>query len=887
MNDELRAHLEGLIERNVAAGMSPDEARHAALRVFGGVEQIKERARDERRSVWGEQVLQDLRYAVRQLRKTPAFTAVVVLSLALGIGANTAVFSRINDRLLKMLPVRSPGELVLFQWLPSQQGGGPPSDGGDSGNDNIDRETGRRTRRLFSLRTYEVFRDDHAVLSEVFAVAPVWALNIRIDGETEVVGNAQLVSGNYYTGLGVSAFHGRTLSVEDDRADAALVAMISYRYWQTRFGADLAAIGKTIMVNRTPVVIVGITPPEFRDTISGGAVDLTMPLGSAPAIRSDGKEITNPGHWWLHILGRLRPGITLQQVRVALGNRFIASAREGIPKINDDDLPRLRAVSGGYSSTEADRQQEAGPLKIELGITALVLFAACVNVANLLLARGAVRRRELAVRLALGASRGRIIRQLLTESVLLAALGAALSTGFAFWGLDLLSVLSPAGDAPALDWRVLGFTSGIAILTSIGFGLVPALQATRFDVSSEFQGGTRQLWGDRSRLGRTLLVLQMAVSLVLLVGAGLFVRTVRNLRHVDVGFNRSNLLLFGFNPTLAGYERAQLPNLFARVAERIATVPGARGVTFSSWPILSNSSGFILTLPIPGYTPPSGQDDAVTFQPIAANYFETYQIPLLAGRSFGSQDGATTPRVAIVNQAFVRKYFTDANPVGRRVGRGSSEKEIVGVVSDVKQRDLRTAAVPTLYVPFTQNIGRSGVFTFAVRTAGEPARMGSAIRAAVREVEDNVPLTRLRTQDEIVENVLLENERFFARMSGFLGALALALACVGLYGLLSYSVLRRTGEIGLRMALGAESASVLRMILRESLTLVAIGVIVGIGLSFIASRLVASVLFGLSLSDPLTYTAVALMLVLVASLASWWPARRAAKMDPMVALRCE
>ncbi|MEO6569597.1 MAG: ABC transporter permease, partial [Opitutaceae bacterium] len=476
-----------------------------------------------------------------------------------------------------------------------------------------------------------------------------------------------------------------------------------------------------------------------------------------------------------------------------------------------------------------------------------------------------------------------------TESLVLAALGAALSTCFAIWGLDLLSAVSVGEDAPPLNERVIGFTTVVAVLASMGFGLMPALRATRLDLNAEFQGGRGKLGGGPSRLGRALLIVQVALSLVLLVGAGLFIRTVSNLRAVNVGFDRSRLVLFSIDASWTGYSPAQANALNDRVGERIAGLPGIDGVTFAGWSILSNMGGFEIGVSIPGYSPPPGERTTVKLAPVAVNYFQTYRIAVLAGRAFEPRDGATAQKVAVINRAFARKYFGEENPLGKTIRQGRDEREVVGLVTDVKQEDLRVPAAPVLFVPLVQsgNGPRTRATFFTVRTAGEPAPMIGAIRHAVREVDSNLPVINLRTQDEVVERRLLSSERLFARMSVCLGLLALALACVGLYGLMSYAVHRRTGEIGVRMALGALPRTVLAMILRESLGLVLLGVGLGLAAAAGATRLVGHLLYGLSPMDAPTYAAVALVLIVVASVAALLPARRAAKVDPVVALRSE
>jgi predicted permease len=880
MNAELRAHLDALIERNLASGMSPDEARFAAVRAFGGVAQIAERARDERRSAWVEHLWLDLRYAARQLRKTPAFTFVAVLSLAIGIGANTAIFSFINVALLKTLPVQRPHELVVFDWVIGAQGGRPTvGSWGDLGSVDTDPATGRDANRVFSLRAFERFREGNARLTDMFAVALVWNPTIRIDDQSEIV-VSQFVSGNYHSALGVAAFRGRTLTPTDDQPGAPPVAVISHHYWQSRFAGDPAAIGKTLMFNRVAATIVGVTPPGFAGTLlSIGSTDITLPLAMAPQFHPAGAKTTDVQFSWLRIMGRLKPGATREQAAASLEPVFHAVAHEAIP--NQSDSPRLRATSGAWGRGEADRRNNARSLTLAMGLVALLLIAACANVANLLVARGATRRREIAVRLALGSGRGRIVRQLLAESVLLALLGAAAGLLLAVWGGPLLFF----GETPELDARVLGFAISIAVVVSVAFGLAPALRATRVDLASEFQGGPRTLGGGaRSRLSQTLMVVQVAISLVLLVGAALFARTVHNLKAIDVGFNRTHLLRFSVDGEPAGYGPTQFVDLHRRIAGRISALPGVRSVTYSRWAVLDNSSGYETGLAIPGQTLPGGKREGVRWDSVSENYFATLETPILLGRGLESQDSAPNAKTVVVNQAFAKHYFPDHEPIGQRIRVNNSEREIVGVVRDMKQIDFRQPTPPTVFVPFAQVM--SAEAEFAVRTAGEPGALAAAVRSAVSEIDRNLLVTNVRTQDERVEGLLSE-ERLFARLTTFFGIVALALACIGLYGLMSYSVHRRTGEIGLRMALGALPAHVLRMILRESLSLVLLGVAVGLLAAAGAVRLVANLLYGLSPTDAPTYAAVAVLLIAVALLAALLPARHAAKIDPMIALRAE
>ncbi|MDO8543700.1 MAG: ABC transporter permease [Opitutaceae bacterium] len=903
LSEEIQAHLAMAIEANVAVGMSPEEARYAALREFGGVEQIKERYRDERGVAWIEHLVQDLRYAVRQLRKTPGFTAVVILSLALGIGANTAIFSFINDVLLRKLPVKNPNELVLFNWLAEPESMRQRS---WSGRVVDEPGTGLWLGTTFSGPVFEQFRQHSPALSDVFAfVQTVRPVKVTTGGQAETVRLAQVVSGNYHAGLGVSAALGRLLTPADDQPGAAPVVVISYGFWQRKFGGDPAVIGQVLTANTVPCMIVGVTPREFTGTGEVGEVpDLTFPMVKKLELEPFDRSPTNT--WRLNIMGRLKPGATAGQVRASLEGLYREDVRQGDaakmkerrgPAIAPMDVPQLRVVSGARGLSQT-RKNYVPSLQIMMGLVALVMIAACANVANLLLARGAARRKEIGIRLALGASRGRLVRQLLTESMLLALLGAAAGVGLAWWARDGLLALRPIGPNSGLvftlelDGHVLAFTTAVAMLTGVAFGLLPALRATRINLTEEFQGGTRNLGaGSRPALARSLVVLQVGLSLVLLIGAALYVRTLRNLQEVDLGFNRAGVLLFRVDASLASDRKwREIVQLHDRIVERLSSIPGVKGVTYSYRPLIGVFTDFAGSLVwVPGYTVP-GKEEMAQGHWIAPKFFDVFEIPLMLGRKFDARDfdSARSGSVAIVNEAFARKYFGEENPIGRlfgknKIGAAPAGIEIVGVVRDTKWL-VREAPRPNVYWPYP-SLGFPTA-SFAVRASGDPHALTSAIRGAVREIDPKLPLYDVRTQDEDMDR-LFHQERLFVALSSFLGLLALALASIGLYGLMSYTVHRRTGEIGLRMALGARSGRVIGMIVRESLTLVCLGIVLGIAGAWAASRLIAKMLFGLSATDPVTYAGVALLFTGVALLACLLPARRAAKVDPMVALRCE
>ena len=859
---------------------------------------------------------QDLRYGARMLLKQKGLTAIAVLSLALGIGANTALFSVVDAMLLKKLPVKEPDRLALF-------GARSPRDfspGSYTGNSSRDPVTGERVMTSFPYQSFARFREQPGVLSDVFAFGGV-SLNVSADGQADVA-SGQAVSGNYYAGLGVQAMIGRTITDEDDKASASPAAVVSYRYWQRRFSGDPGVIGKQINLNNVAFTVIGVTPPGFDGTGQAGSTrDVTIPIAWEPQMYVDRERsnMNGAGVWWLLIIGRLKPGATIEQARAQLEGVFHQSVAEHrtarqtqaqaqggnqIKALESKDFPRLTMESGSQGEMNT-RQFYAPSLYMLLGVVGLVLLIACANVANLLLARAAARRKEIGVRLALGASRRRLVRQLLTESVMLAGLGGALGILFALWikdGLLAVSDWGPRALEPRLDWRVLGFTMALSMLTGIVFGIVPAWRATKVDLAPSLKDNARgSSAASRSLLSRGLVITQVALSLLLLVGAGLFLRTLLNLQRVEPGFNTRNLLLFGVQPGLIGYKDEKLTQLYQQMAERIEAVPGAQAVTFSRMTLLAqgaSSRGVFLrgALSVPpdseGRIKPSG--DGYVHH-VRENFLESMEIPLLAGRSLKPQDDAKAPKVVVVNQTFANKYFPDENPIGKRFTfdtKKPDDIEIVGLARDAKYTRQRDEIPPTVYIPWRQDLRAMSGVTFEVRTAGDPNVAVAAVRQAVREVDGNLPLNNVKTQVEQAEETL-RMERLFAKLLSLFGLLAQQLASIGLYGVMAYSVSQRTNEIGIRMALGANQRDVLKMVLRQGMALTIIGVVLGLAGAYVLTKYLESkmnlnnMLFGVKVSDPLTYGVIAAFLTLVALLACFIPARRATKVDPMVALRCE
>jgi predicted permease len=863
-------------------------------------------------------LLQDLRYGFRMLLKQKGLTAVALLSLALGIGANTALFSIVDAMLLKMLPVKEPERLVLFKSVAPKDFSG----GSYTGSSNNDPVTGERTMTSFAYQSYQRLREQQGPLSDIFAFGGV-SLNVSADGQAEVA-TGQAVSGNYFTGLGVQPAAGRLLTDEDDKAGATPVAVLSHRYWQKRFAGDQATVGKQINLNNVSFTVIGVSAKGFDGTMSvGTSQDVTIPIAMEPQLYVDKQRsnLNGAGSWWLRIMGRLKPGVTAEQAQAQLENAFHqsvvehraarqaaaqASGGNAINNLDPKQYPRLFADPGGQGEMYR-RKYYAPSLYLLLGVVGLVLLIACANVANLLLSRAAGRQKEIGLRLALGASRWRLIRQLLTESVLLSVLGGLFGIVFAVWIKNgLLAVTDWGGRGmsalePRLDWRVLGFTLGLSLLTGIVFGLAPAWRTTRVDLTPTLKDSGRSSSSVHpSLLSRGLVVVQVALSLLLLVGAGLFVRTLFNLQRVDPGFNTQNLLLFDVQPGLIGYKDEKLRQLYQQLSERVEGVPGAQAVTFSRVPLLgqssSTSSMFLrealnATPDAEGRIPPTGEAHRHT---VRENFLEAMGIPLLQGRTFRAQDDTKSPKVVVVNQTFANKFFPNENAIGKRFTFDTSkpdELEIIGICKDAKYATQRDDVPPTVYGSYRQERPFSGA-VFEVRTGADPTSIVASVRDAVRQVDPNLPVSGVKTQVEQADETL-RMERLFAKLLTLFALLAQQLAAIGLFGVLAYTVSQRTHEIGIRMALGADRVSVLKMIVRQGMTLALLGVVLGLVGAYVLTKYLESwislskMLFGVKVSDPFTYAAIAVLLTVVALIACYIPARRATKVDPLVALRYE
>jgi predicted permease len=917
---EIRSHLEMEERENLESGMPPDEAHYAALRRFGNVTLAEERSRE----IWiwnaAETLWQDIRFGFRQLRRNAGFTAVAVITLALGIGANTAIFSLIDAVMLKTLPVRNSQQLTLLSWAAQGVPGiMPATDLIHSMHGNMDQDkTGRLASTSFSYPAFEAFRARTNIFSSAFAFADAGRVNFGVNGEARLA-EGELVSGEYFSGLGVRTVIGRAISPADDRAGAEPVAVISYGYWERRFGRDPGVIGRAAVINNVPVTIIGVSPPEFFGLQPGSSIDVWLPLHAQPEVEPDWTEngrsnFIRTDDWWVTVMGRLKTGVGEVQARALLEAVFhqrLAAQREAArsvphresaaqaPPAGQQGLPSLY-LAPASKGLDYLRQEFSKPLLILMGVVGLVLLIACANVANLLLSRAAARQREIAVRLAIGAGYRRIIRQLLTESVTVASLGGALGLLLAYWATSVLITFMSSGRNPIAlsvrpDLRVLAFTALVSVVTGVLFGLAPAYRAACVDLTSALRGASAFSGLGRGRLrlgfGKALVVSQVAMSLLLLVGAGLFVRTLGNLEEVNLGFNRRNVLLFGLDATQGGYRGVRLLGFYQEFQQRLDGLPGLRSASSSSNTLIGGGVS-IDGISIEGRPAPR-PDDASTgvwFNDVGPRFFETMQIPLILGRTIGPQDTSAAPKVAAINETLARKFFAGLNPVGRRFGMGdsksSSEIEIVGVVANAKYDDVRREVPPTVYVPYAQHLASLREMHFEVRTLGDPSQMVPAIRRVVRDLDRNLPLFDVKTQVEQIDQTIFQ-ERLFAKLSSFFGLLALTLTSVGLYGIMAYAVARRTNEIGLRVALGASRRAILGMVMRDALTLVALGIAVGAIAALAAGRLVSSLLFGLTPADPLTIAGASLSMILVAALAAYLPARWASQVDPIVALRYE
>jgi predicted permease len=885
-------------------------------------------------------LIQDLRHSLRMLRKSPGFTAVAILTLAMGIGANTAIFSLIDGILMRGLPVQDAQHVVVLRWsarkapdIHSQSGYG------DCGRGQLSRN-GESSGCSLSMPFFHDVASQVGAFSSVAAFANAGQIDLSGNGTASVL-KGQAVSGGFFPLLGVHAAAGRLIAPSDDSVSAQPVVVLNHGYWKRQFGGSPSTIGKTVLLNNVPFTIIGVADPRFDSLSPGRVYDVWVPLSVLPQINPHPwvkARATDIYSWWLVVIGRLKPSVGRLQAQAAVTTVFRNDMLHGAkPLSKPEDDPKVEALPA-QSGLTGSTTEISGELYVLMMAVGIVLLTACANVAGLLLSRATARQKEIAVRLALGAGRRRIVQQLLTESVFLSLGGGALGILCAIWGTRAIVTLftsssdEPFGFSPGIDGRVLLFTFAAAVLTGIIFGFAPAFRATRLDLTPALKQGTRSSAAERRaagrwfNLGNGLVIAQVALAVVVLVGAGLLVRTLRNLRNVDPGFDTRNLLTFGLDPTLIGYKTPQIDAFYRDLQQRIGAIPGVESVSYSNSTLLSGDlweTGFHLE------GTPKDQESNADYLPIGAGFFSMMHMRLLSGRNFNSADFAEAetaedreraradvekakdaglsapsgrgavpesaaeeaPVPVIVNKTFVQKYFPKVNPLGVHFGAREADPakgdwatpgwEILGVVSDARYQDLRSPIDPTMYVPSS-----GGNTSFEVRTRMNPTAVTASIRSVVSQMDSRLPVFNVHTQAELIDRLLFQ-ERMIAKLSGFFGILALVLACIGLYGLLSYEVSRRTREIGIRMALGAQRRGVLRLVVGQGIVLAITGAMVGIGVTLGVTRYLNSILYDVQANDTATIAGVAILLTLVAVAACYIPARRAMRVDPMVALRYE
>ncbi len=813
-----------------------------------------------------ETIWQDVRYGFRILFKSLAFTLVAALSLALGIGANTAVFSIINASLLKPLPVEEPERLASIFTTDTKNPGNLPT----------------------SHLNYVDYRDQNQVFSSLLASTGAGLSLTR--GETIEPVFGLVVSGNYFDVLGVKAALGRAFLPDEDKTPGARpVVVLSHGLWQRSFGGDASLVGKTISLNRHDFTVVGIVPEGFTGTDLGPGPDLWVPMMMHDQVQPGFDWYNERRGLFLNLIGRLKPGVSAEQAQASLKN-FAGQLAQSFPKDNEGRSAKVVPLLQARIDPDGSGQLLLAS-GVMMAVVALVLLIACANIANLLLARASARRKEIAMRLALGAGRARLIRQLLTESLVLSLVGGVVGFLVALWARDLLGAFDPVGGGPnappiaTLNFRVLGFTLLVSLLSGVIFGLAPALQASKPDLVLTLKGETsapaRRAFGFNLR--KSLVVIQVALSLVSLISAGLFVRSLRNAQATNPGFITENILLAGFNLGREGMDKPQGVNFQRQLAERVAALPGVKAVTIaSSRPF---GGGIMRSVFLEGQAPaPNGRGVLVQLNNVGLRFFESLGIPLLQGRDFSERDDENAPKVVIINETMARRFWPNQDAIGKRFKFFGEEfyREVVGVARDAKYNDLTEANTPFIYTPLLQNYSNAG--TLHVRTTGDATQINAAVRGVAKELAANVSLLNVQTLGARIDQSL-DGPRAQTRLLAFFGLLALLLSSIGIYGVMAYSVAQRTREIGIRMALGARSQNVLSMVVRQGMTLVTIGVALGLIAAFAVTRLIGSLLFGVGAADPVTFVIASLLLLFVAALAGYLPARRATKVDPLIALR--
>ena len=885
LDDEMRLHLELRRQQQIASGIDPDAARWSAQRRFGNTARIKEKSHMAWGWNWLETFLQDAGYGMRSMLRTPAITVVALISLALGIGANTAIFSFLDAMMLRSLPVKHPQELVKL--------------GVKDWNGITDSFA---STELYSYPFYRQLQQKNAVFSDT---AAIFSMMNNVHGfvdnrpDPELI-HVQTISGTYFQTLGVEAQIGRVINDADDSSEGDHpVVVISDGFWKRQLGSDPSVLNHKLKLGSIVYDIVGVAPAEFFGTRVGEAPDAWAPLSMAQTIPPGWGRYKENFSESLYIIGRLKPGVSTEQATANV-NFLFPQILHSFPdaKLSQENVARLaraRVQLGNLARGISNlRREYSEPLKILMAIVGLVLLIACANIANLLLARSTARARELALRQALGARRSRIIRQLLTESLLLALTGGVLGIGFAATANRLLlRMISDGSDAVPLDvslnLRLLAFTFAVTVCTALLFGTLPALRATRLQLTESLKSGRGASSAGRTPLAKILVVSQVALSLVLMVGACLFLRTLVNLNRVDTGFNKENVLRLNIDSTLTGYkgDDPRLKAIFKQIEDRVNALPGVEAASFSAFTF--NEGSWNSMIRVPGM--PINRNVNVEHNIIGDAFFKTMQIPIVAGRSFGPQDTATSQKVAIISEHTARTLFPAGSPIGRTYFIGSDdgvdpplEEMVIGVAKDVKVGDLAEPAGDIDYLPYTQRDWGFG--DFEVRYSGDFKAVSSEVQQAIHSIDRRLPISHITTlEDQVARS--FTNQTIIAELSAFFALVAVFLSCIGLYGLMSYLVSRRTGEIGIRMALGANRSEVGWRVMREIGLLVFSGIVVGLPVAIFGTRLVQNMLYGLGGTDPFSLTTAVVLLLFAGMTAGYLPARRASLVDPVVALRDE
>jgi predicted permease len=897
MEAELACHLDALTADLIRAGHTPIEAARQARIALGAAMVHKEGMRASLGLRWWDEFWADLRYGARILRKSPGFTAIAASSLALAIGANTTIFSVAKRLLLDRLDVPEAEQLRLLHWVGDQNAAvnnvwGRPDD-----------TPGGKGATSFSYPAYEQLRRDNRVLTELFAFKEEERMNATVDGAAQIV-QGEFVSGNFFEQMGVRPQLGRPIIASDDVEGATPVALLSAAFWQRVYGGNPGVVGRSIKVNTVPVMIVGVTPRGITGAESvQTAPDLFFPLSTQPLVLPRGKGgsllgQSSPDLWWLNIMRRAKPGVLDAQAQAALDVSLAAAVEATIKPGSGETVPRLFLTDGSRGLFRS-KQFYGKPMTVLMAVVGLVLLLACANIASLLLARSAARQREISVRLALGAGRSRVLRQVLTESLLLSALGGAAGLVLAFVGRNVLPALlsNPWESAQfntGFDWEIFGFTAVVTLATGLLFGIAPAWAATRTEVSSGLKETSLTTTRRRKGLGgKAIVAFQLMLSTVLVTGAFLFVRTLYNVAHIDPGFRSDHLLLFAIRQPESRYPPPTDLALHRHIEERLRSIPGVDAVTLSKVAFISDSMESSNFVP-QGETIDPNKEQSASNNAVGAGFFKTMGIPIIAGREFDARDTATSQKVAVLSETLARKAFPGVNPVGRHIiahwhereGNTGDLIEVVGVCADTRYSTLKQDPVGMFFEPYPQVGNLDYGATYEIRTSLKAESLAPALRRAVQFIDPDLPLMDLRTQREQIDATMQE-ERIIASLTAGFGVLALALACVGVYGVMAYSVARRTSEIGIRLALGALPRQVLAMVLREASMLGVVGIGAGVGVALLLTRLVKSLLYGLQPVDPTSLVGGAILLVIVGLAASWIPAHRAAGVQPMEALRHE